>query len=907
MHKILNNKTKIYWIYTLLFILIACVVFSTFIITKRSFIWKGDGLRQHYIILKDFNENVRNFLSNPSGGFKLFSWNMGLGLDVIGQYSYYVLGDPFAYISLLFPIQYLELAYNFLIILRLFCIGLAFIVYSQYHAKKVGNEEEKPYNILIGALIYTFSAYSLYTAVRHPYFLNAMILFPLLLLGVDKLFRENKKVPFIIFIALSAISNYYFFYMHTIMIVIYAIIQYICEYRKEGAKHFFQKLGSAILCYIIGILIAGIILMPTIHSFIHSARSDEETICQYSGRYYQNIFTINLLTTNPNNWSIIGVSSIILLMLPILWLKRKENKTYLVYFIVTTIMLLIPFIGSLMNGFSFPNNRWSFVYSFILAYIVTLCLQNKYTSKELKYMGSFLILYSIMGMIITVLLDNSKSKTVLYMVQIIIAFFMFAVTIYQNTNGITLLPKIKINKYKTIILMLIVSNIGIMAYGLYTSYDRGYAKKFANIGKVEEQINTQLGGNKDYSRNIREIVEEDKGFYRISKVPHQLANYSIYYNYLSTEGYLSLGNKYVYDLSRELADNSYSVTRNVAGLGDRTKITTLLGNKYYIVDEKNQKYVPYGYSLAKEIKGVKTYQNNYPLSIGVSYNQYMLREEYEKLNPIEKEDALLKVAVIDKIEDLKGINLQEKQDISDIQNCYQSIPYQLIEKDKIIKRRENRKQIVTKKEEQSIELEIENIQNSELYVYISGFDFQETKNHTIMARFKNRVASKVIEDKITSAYYQKAPQIVLNLGYYEKAEGKIELTFSTKGTYNFDDIQVIAVPMNNYENTIRELQQNELKEVTYNNREIRGKLDLSQDAILQIASSYTTGWKAYIDGVAVETIHVNTAFIGIPVKAGEHEIYLEYEVPYLKLGIAFTGIGIVAFIVVAILEKRRVR
>ena len=392
MHKILNNKTKIYWIYTLLFILIACVVFSTFIITKRSFIWKGDGLRQHYIILKDFNENVRNFLSNPSGGFKLFSWNMGLGLDVIGQYSYYVLGDPFAYISLLFPMQYLELAYNFLIILRLFCIGLAFIVYSQYHAKKVGNEEAKPYNILIGALIYTFSAYSLYTAVRHPYFLNAMILFPLLLLGVDKLFRENKKVPFIIFIALSAISNYYFFYMHTIMIVIYAIIQYICEYRKEGAKHFFQKLGSAILCYIIGILIAGIILMPTIHSFINSARSDEETICQYSGRYYQNIFTINLLTTNPNNWSIIGVSSIILLMLPILWLKRKENKTYLVYFIVTTIMLLIPFIGSLMNGFSFPNNRWSFVYSFILAYIVTLCLQNKYTSKELKYMGSFLIL-----------------------------------------------------------------------------------------------------------------------------------------------------------------------------------------------------------------------------------------------------------------------------------------------------------------------------------------------------------------------------------------------------------------------------------------------------------------------------------------------------------------------------------
>lgn len=344
---------------------------------------------------------------------------------------------------------------------------------------------------------------------------------------------------------------------------------------------------------------------------------------------------------------------------------------------------------------------------------------------------------------------------------------------------------------------------------------------------------------------------------------------------------------------------------NIRGLGDRTKITTLLGNKYYVTDEKNQKNIPYGYSLEKEIDEVRIYRNNYPLSIGVSYNQYMLREEYEKLNPVEKEDALLKVAVIDKIEDLKGINLQEKQDISDIQNCYQSIPYQLIEKEKIVKKKESKKQIVAKKDKQSIELEIGNVENSELYVYISGFEFLDTKKHIITAGFKDKVVSKEVNNKITSAYYQKAPQIVLNLGYYEKAEGKIELTFSTKGTYNFDDIQVIAVPMNNYENTIRELQKNELKEVTYNNREIRGKLDLSQDAILQIASNYTSGWKAYIDGVAVETIHVNTAFIGIPVKAGEHEIYLEYEVPYLKLGIVFTGIGIVAFVVVTFLERKR--
>ena len=69
--------------------------------------------------------------------------------------------------------------------------------------------------------------------------------------------------------------------------------------------------------------------------------------------------------------------------------KKKEHKIYLIYFLVTTIMLLMPFIGSLMNGFSFPSNRWSFMYSFILAYIVMSCLEENYTKKELISMGAF--------------------------------------------------------------------------------------------------------------------------------------------------------------------------------------------------------------------------------------------------------------------------------------------------------------------------------------------------------------------------------------------------------------------------------------------------------------------------------------------------------------------------------------
>lgn len=900
MKKFLQNK-KVYFVYTILFILIAIIVFAIFFKNQCSFIWQADGLKQHYIILKDFNEKIRNFFENPNVGLDLFSWNMGLGLDVIGQYSYYVLGDIFAYISLLFPMQYLDYAYTFLIILRLFCIGIAFIFYGRYHKNKESN-------ILIGAIIYTFSAFSLFAGVRHPYFLNAMILFPLLLFGIDKLLVENKKVPLAIFVAISAISNYYFFYMHTIMIIIYAIIRYIVMYRKEGTKYFLKKLVKAISAYIIGILIAGIILLPTIYAFLNSARSGEEVICKYGQDYYKSLFSINLLTVYGENWSYIGVSSIILLMLPILWSRRKKYLVYFSYFLIATIILIVPFLGSLMNGFSFPNNRWSFMYSFILAYIVTLCLDEKYDKKEIKYMCLFLVLYSITACI-AILNIKSMSCFVIYLIQILIAFFMLIVILYKNYKKVLQLhekqnfkwPCIIISKFNAIIILLIISNIAIMGYGLYSSYDRNYAKEFVSLEECEEKLATQMGKNKNYSKSIQNILNQDKTFYRISKIPHQVQNLSIYYNYPSTECFLSIGNKYVYDLNKQLADNNYSTTSCIRGIGDRTKITTILGNKYYITDEKNNLNVPYGYFLAEEKNGVYTYKNKFPLSIGISYDEYILKDEYENMNPIEKEEALINSVIIDDENKLNGFKMQKKENIEDIKNCYQEIPYKIIDEKQILKEKE----IITKQKNQSLLLTIPEVKNAELYVYISEFEFKGNNKHKITANFHNNEISKTIENKITSAYYQKAPEILLNFGYYEKINGNIKLTFSTKGSYKYNEIKVIAVPMDNYQKQVKKLQKTELKEVTCTNREIKGKVNLEKNSILQISTSYTNGWKAYVDQKPVNTINVNTAFIGIPIEKGEHEVYLQYEVPYLKHGIICSFIGIILLVVLSVLEKNK--
>lgn len=183
------RKDKTYITYTILFCVISFFVFGVFLIYNKSFVWEGDGIKQHFTILYDFNQIVRNMWKN---GIPMLSWNMGLGLDVIGQYSYYVIGDPFAYISLLFPMDKLEIAYNFLVLLRIYCVGLAFIVYCKYTKKE-------KFNTILGACIYAFCGFILYAGVRHPYFTNAAIFLPLTLTRNRKIIKRKQKAIFNIY------------------------------------------------------------------------------------------------------------------------------------------------------------------------------------------------------------------------------------------------------------------------------------------------------------------------------------------------------------------------------------------------------------------------------------------------------------------------------------------------------------------------------------------------------------------------------------------------------------------------------------------------------------------------------------------------------------------------------------
>jgi len=125
------------------------------------------------------------------------------------------------------------------------------------------------------------------------------------------------------------------------------------------------------------------------------------------------------------------------------------------------------------------------------------------------------------------------------------------------------------------------------------------------------------------------------------------------------------------------------------------------------------------------------------------------------------------------------------------------------------------------------------------------------------------------------------------------------------GNYTCDNIKVLAVPMEKYEQNITKLKQTEFDVKELGNDYIKGNINNSKSGILQISTSYSSGWKAYVDDKETEVINVNTGFIGIPLREGEHEIYFVYSTPWISLGTISSILGILGLIIIIIKQRKR--
>ena len=857
--------------YTLIFSILFSIILLIFKYYDKSFVWinvSNDGLDQHLINLHIFKDLLTDFLS--SGSLNTFTWKIGYGMDLFANLTYYIFGDFLSYISILVPHDKIDNLYNILIVLRVYLIGISFIIYSYYH-------KYKSIPTLIGSIIYTFSGFTLFAMARHPYFINPLIIFPLILLGTEKIILDNKKIFFTILVAIMFISSFYFGYMIAMWIIIYGIIIAINKYKN--IKKIINVLFKTLIYALIGLLISSYFLLPTIQSYFSSTRTGS-IFYLYTPLYYLRLIPSLISVENTGNWSLIGVSGIILGILPIFIKNKHKYKNLYIYLICLIIPLLIPFIATIFDCMSYPNNRWAFIISFILAIITVNILNDEDNIKKID-LKKGIIYILIYGLIILI----TKQKINL---QIIISLLIGIIFLYVLNKK----DKFK-NKYSYMILLLLIINTGYNIYYMYDSGNYGYIDEFVekDVSKLHDNANYQIPYLSEASNYLNQI---DNSYYNVLIYPDYLYNLSLVNEYNSISYFYSIVDSTYLDLATDLENQELGINKEIKNFNYRPIITTLLNNKYLITT--NKEYIPYGYSEIKNFNN-ETYifKNNYYLSFANLYTKYIDIDTFNNLSPIEKEISLLKYMAIDNNKNNTNINL----------NNINNHPYYILNNNIS----GNKIDIYSKNS--YLDISVNNINNSQVYLYIKNLKYTphgsiklfSDYSYNITANLKNIELSESTKDYRTNAYYFENKDLLINLGYYDKLNDTIRLTFSNIGTYSFDSFEIKTINFNNYQDDINNLNKANFKLDTYQNNYLSGSVNCETSGILQFATNYSDNFNVYVDNKKVDTFKVNKYFLGINIDSGYHKIYLEYKNPINKVSLYLSILGIILLILLIILEK----
>ena len=910
--RVKSQKQKIFeyfCIYTLVFIFIAFIVLLPFLEEEYCLIWKVDGMPQYLLWLKYTGEYIRDAIVQFfHGNFTLpmYDFSIGMGGDVRG----FVKTDPINLLaSLLFNDEYSWQLYSLLTIFKIFLVGLSFSCYGFYM-------KQKRYNILAGAVIYTFSSYTFYQIQRHPQFYMGIVFLPLLCIGLEQIMQKRKLLFYTLMVAISLMASYYFLFINTLLMGIYVLIRIGAVYDTHRIRNFFQVLWRIIVSYLLGCGMSAVFFASSIASFFLSARTDSgENAASAVGSYISygatRIVRLFLSLAAPvRDAGYLTTISVSVLVIPVLLLlftrKIRQKLSLKISVLLGILFLMIPAFGFIFSGFSAINNRWSFGFVFVLAIVFMAEFDHlrQMTRKQYLLFVGFIILYGICWLVLEA--DNEAYR---------FAFLLLA-------GAAVLLGILQISPKKIPLTAQKAGMILILAVSVALN---GYYTNSASFGNLVDQFQNRHTANHYFTSCRYQYLTNisDDSFYRTDTdmMYNNYNNTAVALDYNGISLYSSTIGSNTIRYFTESESVGISAINRTLSLDGRTSQEALACVKYFITTEGTTRSVPYGFVLDKELsdqtEDYDIYVNQYPLSIGYGYSSVISRSEYENLSALEKQQVQMKSAVLsdEDMDDFSslsdsswdGSEISEgdiaitgmDKGISGGNNTYH------------VKRKGKFKTIVVDGKETEIDVspklhfQTTSKAGCEVYLRFKNLTTDRAKRIDVNV-YTDGLAKKAIVRSDKDTYSLGVNDYLINLGYYDSEETiEGELSFTRKGNYSFDAIEIYYVSMDSYEEDIAALNDKGLKDVSLSANTISGTVTADQEQIMTFSVPYHIGWKAYVDGRETEIYNVNTLYSGIKITPGTHTVTLEYTSPGTTAGGIISAVCTLLFLSAVIIQLQK--
>lgn len=586
-------------------------------------------------------------------GSIFYNWSRNLSGEFMGIIGYY-LASPFTLIVLLLPEKFML---SSLLIMQLCKLGAAGVTFSYFLQKRRGVQ---PLPSLIFSTMYAMMAYAVIQLID-PMWLDGLVFLPLIMLGIEYLVDDGRRLNYIIPLALMCVANFYIGYMICFFVVLYFLFYLFFGTDKRGrkAQDYCKILVRVIYSSVIALACAAFMLLP-VYNALKLGKFDF-TDPDYHFRFQSFPLASDLLTDTEKNpiltllldlvdmlpqlfpaqYDSVNVQGkpeiycglLMVVLLPMFYMNGKINRRKkigytLLILVMLTCMMIVP-VDMMWHGGQAPNwlpFRYAFLLSFIFLSMAAITFANKDGIKGKHIFGSAGAMVALVAIVAGMKFEQMATGAVwisaaLIGIYLILLYFLTCSNATRNKRGASV--------FLTVTMLFVAG-----AEATYNAVD--------SMKDIDDEVSYST--RKSYQNYIwtgREVVdlleEYDDGVYRAEKTFFRCVNDNAAFglngishsssvmntriiNFIETMGYCMHSYYTRYDGNTPLADS-------------------LLGIKYVLDrgdsgDEKrlNDTYVPldWEYDYVNENGTEKTitiYENPNALSLG-----YMVDSDVTKID-----------------------------------------------------------------------------------------------------------------------------------------------------------------------------------------------------------------------------------------------------------------------------------
>lgn len=670
-----KNESWVLPVALVLTLAVTVVLYWDFLTGKALYLYTvSDGFTQYLPLYRDLVRAI------ASGEFS--QWNMSIGFGAPENYT--LMLYPLNLLPILLGVQWGETAmivgFAWMQVLKILLATL----FMWLFLRKLSFS---PYICTVMSIAYSFSGIMILRGNwRFP--ADECFLAVLLLWCVERYFREGKwrLLPLGVALLVSCMGLYGA-YLYTLLLFLYATARFI--YAKRPAKAYMRFLLPAAGLYALGVLLCALILIGFNWTMFQAARFDSTASYMTIGEWLRPVksgvlafgalssVNVNLtgcfdLYIGPLNYLerpilFCGVGSLFLII-QAFWLGEKKVRRLMAaaYGLIAAYMLF-PAVMDIFNAFirneelGQRSYRLSTLWILLVmvvsaAYGLKLVIEKRASAAGTVLTGGGLLAALVgYGFFAPRFAIETDRPSYLWVVAMAAGW-----TLLLLLGGVRKLRAQGGSILAAVLLLMMLADMTYNAYGLIQRSEVAADVAF------EQMSAKDMGYYSGVGEALAQIREMDSDLYRIwCDRPDDTATYCypLYFGVFDSSYYTNIGAG-TYAFLNEVYPESFISdlgTKYSSGVGDDPALSALFGYRYLVRPVGSGEPVPANYILIKTVDSHEIYANQTPLSVGLLYDSYIRRSEFQKLEDLQQRMILLHCLVVEDDAQISGTCLTAEE------------------------------------------------------------------------------------------------------------------------------------------------------------------------------------------------------------------------------------------------------